>query len=246
MISHTNVRNDKTKKMTSQLATRFALPALTISMIAISSSAYAEQSIKSVAAVQLDPATTQLRVGFDGSPVTPEAYQLDNPARLVLDFNQVKSALPERFKEYNVGLINDVTALSSDSTTRLIVGLKNDGQYTTSVKGNDLLLTMVDPIAAVRSAPDSTSIIAPVITPIEEASSNSNQARSAQAPVVQAKSAPAETMVVRVNPLLNPALATSPVASQYSYDGLSALNYSGAGEGGNISIALANEAIPVD
>ena len=54
-------------------------------------------------------------------------------------------------------------------------------------------------------------------------------------------------MVVRVNPLLDPNLASSQVSRQYSYDGLTALNFAaGSGGGGNVSITLANEAIPVD
>ncbi|WP_261870873.1 hypothetical protein [Psychrobacter sp. JCM 18901] len=54
-------------------------------------------------------------------------------------------------------------------------------------------------------------------------------------------------MVVRVNPLLNPQLAASQVSKQYSYDGLSAVNFSADSDGGgNVSMVLANEAIPVD
>jgi type IV pilus assembly protein PilQ len=58
---------------------------------------------------------------------------------------------------------------------------------------------------------------------------------------------PADTMVVRVNPLLSPQLAASQVSKQYSYDGLSAVNFAAGNDGGgNVSIALTNEAIPVD
>ena len=54
-------------------------------------------------------------------------------------------------------------------------------------------------------------------------------------------------MVVRVNPLLSPQLAASQVSKQYSYDGLTAVNFTAGNDGGgNVSIALANEAIPVD
>ena len=64
---------------------------------------------------------------------------------------------------------------------------------------------------------------------------------------VNPNTVPADTMIVRVNPLLDPRLAATQVAQQYSYDGLSALNFAaGADGGGNISIALVNEAIPID
>ncbi|MGP4849444.1 AMIN domain-containing protein, partial [Marinobacter sp. 1Y8] len=42
-------------------------------------------------------------------------------------------------------------------------------------------------------------------------------------------------------------MAASQVSKQYSYDGLSAVNFSAGNDGGgNVSMVLANEAIPVD
>lgn len=236
------VRHRKTPTTSTQMSTKFAIPALAVSMMAITSATYAAQTINSVAVVQTTPETTQLRLGFDGAPVIPEAYQLENPTRLILDFNDVRNGVAQRQKDYNVGNVNDITTLSDDTKTRLVVGLNGDGAYTTAVQGNDLLLTMTQPqqqgfapaVAPVYSAP----VMTPVTTgPVVVTSSR---------PVVQTSTVPAETMVVRINPLLNPASAASAVGTQYSYDGLSALNYSGVGAGGNISIALTNDAIPID
>lgn len=240
------VRNHKTKIKSDHMSAKFAIPALALSMIAISSSAYAAQTVNNVSVIQTSPATTQMRIGFQGTPITPAAYQLDDPTRLVLDFENASNGLPDRFKEYNVGLVNDVTTLNSDSTTRLIIGLKTDGEYSTAVQGNELVLTITDPNAS--SQANQVSVMpAPVITPIVDTPVTSNPVINNQAPVVQASSQAApETMVVRVNPLLNPNMASSPVSSQYSYDAINAINYSGAGEGGSVSISLANDAIPVD
>ena len=231
-----------------------------MSMVAVSSSAYAEQRINNVSVVQTAPAVTQMRLGFAGAPVLPAAYQLDNPSRLVLDFEQVQNGLASRFNEYNIGMIKDVTTLNSDNTTRLIVGLKKTGNYTTAIDGNELLLTITDPNRPVI-APVATKVITSdpvqnvlngnsaitttaVVTPIVETSS------VAVAPIkttVTKTQVPADTMVVRVNPLLSPQLASAQVSKQYSYDGLSAVNFSAGNDGGgNVSISLANEAIPVD
>ncbi|WP_201528514.1 type IV pilus secretin PilQ [Psychrobacter frigidicola] len=282
------VRNEKSMTMSNRLsatfalsASTFAIPALAASMIAISSSAYADQRINNVSVIQTAPAVTQLRLGFSGEPVLPAAYQLDDPSRLVLDFEQVKNGLSSRATDYNIGMVNDVTSLNNDSTTRLIVGLKQSGNYSTAISGNDLLLTLTEPNSPqvtkriVRSAnvPETTpvyntstmaarpnnvivtddimnnnDILTTIagVTPIIEASS------VAGAPIVTSSTAvkvqaPADTMIVRVNPLLDPRLASSQVSQQYSYDGLSALNFTAdANGGGKINIALANEAIPVD
>ncbi|OXL25771.1 type IV pilus secretin PilQ [Psychrobacter sp. DAB_AL32B] len=254
------VRNNKVMTMSKRVSSTFAISALAMSMVAISSSAYAEQRINNVSVVQTAPAVTQMRLGFAGAPVLPAAYQLDNPSRLVLDFEQVQNGLASRFNEYNIGIINDVTTLNSDSTTRLIVGLKQAGNYTTAIDGNELLLTITDPNRAVI-APVVSQVMTndpvkdvlngnaaitttAIVTPIVESNS---VAVAPIKPTVTKTQVPADTMVVRVNPLLSPQLAASQVSKQYSYDGLSAVNFSAGNDGGgNVSIALANEAIPVD
>ena len=254
------VRNNKVMMMSNRVSSTFAISALAMSMVAVSSSAYAEQRINNVSVVQTTPAVTQMRLGFSGAPVLPAAYQLDDPSRLVLDFEQVQNGLASRFNEYNIGMVNEVTTLNSDNTTRLIVGLKKTGNYTTAIDGNELLLTITDPNRPVI-APVATKVITndpvqdvlnsnsaitttAVVTPIVETSS------VAVAPIkttVTKTQVPADTMVVRVNPLLSPQLASAQVSKQYSYDGLSAVNFSAGNDGGgNVSISLANEAIPVD
>lgn len=247
------VRHNKVTTMSNRVSATFATSMLAVGIAAISTSAYADSRINNISVVQTAPAVTQLRLNFAGAPVLPAAYQLENPSRLVLDFEQVQNGLASRFNAYNIGLVDEVTTLNNDSTTRLIVGLKQSGNYTTAVDGNDLLLTLSDPsrpMAAASTTGARAPVVAapittPIVTPIVESRSEPVAPIVSRAPVID-NSAP-ETMVVRVNPLLDPKLAASQVSKQYSYDGLSALNFSaGSDGGGNISIALANEAIPVD
>ena len=255
------VRNNKVMTMNNRVSSTFAISALAMSMVAVSSSAHAEQRITNVSVVQTAPAVTQMRLGFAGKPVLPAAYQLDNPSRLVLDFEKVQNGLASRFNEYNVGMIKDVTTLNSDNTTRLIVGLKQAGNYTTAIEGNDLLLTISDPSRPVVNQVVTNDPVqdvlngnagittTAVVTPIVETSSVAAAPirTTATSSTVNKTQVPADTMVVRVNPLLSPQLAASQVSKQYSYDGLTAVNFTAGNDGGgNVSIALANEAIPVD
>ncbi|PKH83558.1 type IV pilus secretin PilQ [Psychrobacter sp. 4Bb] len=249
------VRNNKVMMMSNRMSSAFAISALAVSMVAVTNSAHAAQRIDNVSVVQTAPAVTQMRLGFTGLPVLPAAYQLDDPSRLVLDFEQVQNGLASRFNEYNIGAINDVTTLSSDSTTRLIVGLKESGNYTTAIEGNDLLLTITDPNRPVITSDPIQDVLnnnnsmttTAIVTPIVESSTVPVAPVRTTSKVVVKNEVPADTMVVRVNPLLNPQLAASQVSKQYSYDGLSAVNFSAGNDGGgNISVVLANEAIPVD
>jgi len=250
-------------------ASRFAASALAISLVAITTTAYADQRINNVTVTQTAPAVTQLRLSFNGAPVQPTAYQLKDPNRLVLDFDNVQNGLINRSTDYNTGLVNNITTLNNDKTTRLIVGLSQDGSYTTAVSGNDLLLTITEPnrsnntvirravrpqsvaTAALVTQPsiigdDAAIATTAVVTPIIETSSTEVTPIVASNTVIKPE-VPTDTMIVRVNPLLDPKLASNQVSRQYNYDGLSALNFTAGGNGGgNINIALANEAIPVD
>ncbi len=248
------VRNNKVMMMSNRVSSAFAISALAISMVAVSNSAHAAQRINNISVVQTAPAVTQMRLGFAGTPVLPAAYQLDDPSRLVLDFEQVQNGLVSRFNEYNIGMVNEVTTLSSDSTTRLIVGLKQSGNYTTEIEGNDLLLTITDPARPAMTNDPVQDVLnnsngmttTAVVTPIVETSVAPVAVHTTSTTVVK-NEVPADTMVVRVNPLLNPQLASAQVSKQYSYDGLSAVNFSAGNDGGgDVSMVLANEAIPVD
>lgn len=266
------VRNNKGVTMSKRVSSTFATPVLAVSIMAIMSQAYAEPRINNVSVIQTAPAVTQLRLGFNEKPSLPVAYQLDDPSRLVLDFEKVQNGLSNRANDYNIGMIKEITTLNNDSTTRLIVGLKQTGNYTTAVDGNDLLLTLTDPNLVNTSRPlinrpvttndpiadvlynDNAMTTTAIVTPIIESNAITNASSSTVvvAPVIQrtvnnSNQPPADTMIVRVNPLLNPNLAATQVSRQYSYDGLTALNFAaGNGGGGNVSISLANEAIPVD
>lgn len=233
------VRNNKVMTMSNRVSSAFAVSALAVSMVAVSNHAQAAQRINNVSVVQTAPAVTQMRLSFASAPALPAAYQLDDPSRLVLDFEQVQNGLASRFNEYNIGMVNDVTTLSSDSTTRLIVGLKQAGNYTTAVDGNDLLLTITDPSRPVVSQPVNQPVVNQVITndPVQDVLNNSSgmTTTAVVTPIVETSSVPvaavnstnttvvknqvpADTMVVRVNPLLDPQLAASQVSKQYSYE----------------------------
>ena len=266
MTTHSNTSQGLTN---SYNRAKFARRALVAAITTVSLSAYADQSITAMSVTQPDVATTQLRLDFDGLPVTPEAYQLDNPPRLVLDFKNIENGLPNRQNTMNQGVISNVTTLSGDETTRLIVGL-NDVAHpsvNTQFAGDALLVNIGDPNA---TAPATMVASNPVIT---ESPITSQQAYVADTiitpepvyvqepvvindPVIIAENSarpdpvvvvqpPPEEMVVRVNPLLNPAYAT-PTRVSASYAGLTSVNYSGNAQSGNISIGIANESIPVD
>ncbi len=208
----------------------FAYSALAISMMASEAHALA---IQGLSASQVSDSITQLRISFDGQPIAPVAYQQAGSNQLMLDFNQVSSNGLPRNMPINRGVVNDVTALNSGQLTRLVVGLNNTASYSSAIEGNQLLINVAGQAMQPVMTPTPAPVVALEPTP----------APVMVTPTPVAPAPVAEPMVVKVNPLLAP--TTGSIST--SYNGISAVNYAGKGKnGGNITIALTNEAIPVD
>ena len=208
---------------------------------------------------------TELNIDFANSAVTPTAYELASPTRLVLDFPNVNNQISSRMQTYNQGYVNNVTTLTNDSMTRMIIELSNQATYSTRVVNNRLVVSMQPKgsTSAVTTVATNPAIVTPVVTSPVVVSQPAVvvtepapvivtpppvvvQTPPPVAVVTQTTKAapPANTMVVKVNPLLNPAAA---VVQQYNYDGLAAINFNGTSNGGgNISVNLVNDSIPVD
>ncbi len=201
--------------------------ATAIIMMGISSIAMAD-TIQNISVSQPSGQVTELNIDFANRPVEPVAYYLDNPARLVLDFANVNHQLASRLQTINQGNIKDVTALSSAKTTRLIVGLTQAGQYTTRMQNNRLVL-------AIQNPTNDTPVIVTPATVDTVAPTNANKGKT---------SPPPDTMIVKVNPLLNPANSSRPAS--FNYDGLSSINYNATASGGSVVINLTNESVPLD
>ena len=249
MTIHSNSKALMTTKYSTP--STFVLTALSASLMLMSNSAFAVNAITAMDVTKVSPNLTQLRLDFEEQPSLPAAYQLENPSRLVLDFNEIHNQLPSRSAKFNQGVVKEVNALSDESTTRLIVGLDSPSSsantYATQVEGNALYLNIMPQTANINN-------YSVDIAPLVDGQNTGDDLPAAQ-PIVtesenlaaqQSQTAPKDTMVVKVNPLLNPQ-ASAAVTQQYSYDGLSAVTYNGSAQGGgDIKITLTNEDVPVD
>ncbi len=232
--------NNKMKKMISVPA-KLTISALTMSMMALSHSAMAGTTITNLSTTQVSPSATELRFSFSSNPIVPRVYELKNPSSLVLEFDSA-SSLPQGTQSINTGVVDTARAVSGKDSTRVTVLL--DGQAQTSparIEGHDLVLT-VNGLSAMQSVPVATPTVSN-IRPIAESNSSPYSANHTTAETVADKK---QNMVVKVNPLLKPNLYSSHMSGSDSYEGLSAVNFSGNGKGGSVAIDLTNESIPVD
>lgn len=246
--------------------------AVAMSAMLVSSSVFAADTIRNISVTTPSAMLTELNIDFANSAVTPTAYELASPTRLVLDFPNVNNQISSRMQTYNKGYVNNVTTLTNDSMTRMIIELSNQATYSTRVVNNRLVVSMQPKgsTPAVTTVATNPAIVTPVVTTPVVVNQPAVVAHAVvvtepmPAPVIVTpppvvvqtpppvavvtqtpKAAPpANTMVVKVNPLLNPAAA---VVQQYNYDGLAAINFNGTSNGGgNVSINLVNDSIPVD
>nr|WP_312540146.1 type IV pilus secretin PilQ [Moraxella sp. CTOTU47616] len=238
--------------------------AVAMSAMLVSSSVFAADTIRNISVTTPSAVLTELNIDFANSAVTPTAYELASPTRLVLDFPNVNNQISSRMQTYNQGYVNNVTTLTNDSMTRMIIELSNQATFSTRVINNRLVVSMqpkttaatnpaiVKPVVTTAAVVSQPAVVTPAAVVTEAAPVIATpppvvvQTPPPVAVVTQTPKVapPANTMVVKVNPLLNPAAA---VVQQYNYDGLAAINFNGTSNGGgNVSINLVNDSIPVD
>ena len=127
---------------------QFALASISI---AITQVATAQVTMTNVVPMQVPGQGTEIRVMFNGLPPQPQAYQVENPSRLILDFNQAKQTLSKTNIPVSTNEASSVDIASDDQRARLTVNLKQTGQYTTRVEGNTLILKINNETAQLAS-----------------------------------------------------------------------------------------------
>ncbi|WP_019457872.1 type IV pilus secretin PilQ family protein [Acinetobacter sp. GG2] len=133
--------------------------------IAIMQAASAQVSMTNIVPTQIAGQGTEIRVMFNGLPPQPQAYQLENPSRLILDFDKAQQSLKQSKIAVATNEASSVDVTSDDVRSRLTVNLKDAGAFTTRVEGNTFILkinsaqTTNKPIPAATAQPQGVSNI---------------------------------------------------------------------------------------
>lgn len=116
---------------------QFSMGAVAIAMMQIAS---AQVSMTNIVPMNLAEQGTEIRVMFNGLPPQPQAYQLEQPARLILDFDKAQQALKQSSIPVSTAEASSVEVAADDQRSRVIVNLKDAGAFTTRVEGNTFVL----------------------------------------------------------------------------------------------------------
>ena len=84
----------------------------------------------------------QLVFTFDEEAIEPRAFTIDEPARIALDFADTVNSLRQKNLQVGIGNIQSLISAAAQGRTRVVLNLTKKSDYTTSLSGNQLTLTL--------------------------------------------------------------------------------------------------------
>lgn len=116
---------------------QFSMGAVAIAVMQV---ANAQVSMTNIVPMQVAGQGTEIRVMFNGIPPQPQAYQLEQPSRLILDFDKAQQNLKQSTIAVATKEANSVDVSSDAQRSRLTVNLADAGAFTTRMEGNTFIL----------------------------------------------------------------------------------------------------------
>ena len=116
---------------------QFSMGAVAMAVMQVASAGVA---VTNVVPMQIPGQGTEIRVMFNGLPPQPQAYQLEQPSRLILDFDKAQQNLKQSSIPVATNEASSVDISSDAQRARLTVNLADAGAFTTRVEGNTFIL----------------------------------------------------------------------------------------------------------
>ncbi len=86
--------------------------------------------------------TVQVVFTFDEAAEAPRTFTIDEPARIALDFGDTENQLQQRNMQVGIGAMQSIISAATKNRTRVVLNLSRHADYTTSVSGNQVTLTL--------------------------------------------------------------------------------------------------------
>ena len=129
---------------------QFSMGAVAIAIMQVAS---AQVSMTNIVPMNLADQGTEIRVMFNGLPPQPQAYQLEQPSRLILDFDKAQQSLKQTSIPVSTSEASSIEVAADDQRSRVIVNLKDAGAFTTRVEGNTFVLKINSVRPSATNAP---------------------------------------------------------------------------------------------
>ena len=117
---------------------------------------------------------TEIKMIFDGVPPDPSGYTIEQPARIALDLDGVRSGLSSKHHSLGSGNARSVTVVESDGRTRIIISMSELVGYSSRVSDNSLYILVGEDETGSGSVASSGYSAMLVSEPVEEATVANN------------------------------------------------------------------------
>jgi len=94
----------------------------------------------------------QITLKMTKPPVEPNTFSITNPARISLDFPNTRVGLAKKSISVREAAVTSVTAIEAEDRSRVVLSLVKPVAYTTSIDGNNFILTVAAPVGAIAGA----------------------------------------------------------------------------------------------
>ncbi len=152
---------------------QFSMGAVAFAIMQVAS---AQVSITNIVPMNIAGQGTEIRVMFNGLPPQPQAYQMEQPSRLILDFDKAQLGLKQNTIAVATNEASSVDVVSDAQRSRLSVNLKDAGAFTTRVEGNTFILK----INSAQQVMTPAAVAMPAATNIQQGVSNIGFQRGSQ------------------------------------------------------------------
>jgi type IV pilus assembly protein PilQ len=99
----------------------------------------------------------QLKLRMSGPAPTPIPFTIDKPARIAFDFPNTTLSLPSRRVDVRSGGVDTVLAAEANGRTRVVVNVDSLMQFSTTVDGNNVIVTLGNAPGAAQAAASTAS-----------------------------------------------------------------------------------------
>jgi len=196
-----------------------SLPALLLA----TGSSYATARLQTVDTVMQSSGKSTLRLHFDSKVSMPKSFTMQQPASIILDFPDTVSGMKVRSKKFNAKSVKSVRLAGASKKLRVMVALNKLTKYTTSIQGNDVVLTFEDKqvVAAKPVVPKINAVtVAKAAKTRQDAIARRQQAKKQQEAkvrkIMRDRQVANQQRMAKVPELKDPNLAPGPVVKQKS------------------------------
>ncbi len=120
--------------------------------ISIVTAVHASNMLEDISFASIPGDKIQITLQFSETAVEPGSFTIDSPARISLDFPDTGVALKNKRQTIGIGLARSITAVSAGNRTRVVLNLTSLTNYSTSVDGNKVIVTLDEANVSVSTA----------------------------------------------------------------------------------------------